>query len=514
MVTTAAKVINARAFPDREITAYDLQVREILKQVGPGKMPGVAYNTAWVARLGEIDPGLSGRSLDWLSENQLPDGSWGAAQPFYYHDRLISTLAAAIALAQPSHRERHSAQLKRGVRALERMTSDFTRRLRFDSNGPTVGFEMIAPTLFAEAESLGLIRRQGLPTLSRLNQDRERKLNLLKGHKISRHLTAAFSSEMAGEDGLHMFDIENLQGVNGSVSHSPSATAYFALKVKPGDEKALGYLHTVVDPLGGAPDQMPIDVFEAAWVLWNFSLVDDWDDDTRSLFRPLIAFLRRAWKPGAGIGLSIDFSVPDGDNTSFVYEILSRYGEPPDIEAVLGFEEKDCFRTFHFEAHSSPSVNIHALGVLRQAGFSFSSPSVQKILDYLRRTRVRGAYWFDKWHLSPYYTTAHAVIACVGFADELARPAVEWILQKQKGNGAWGYQFPTSEETAYCIQALEVWRRYAGNIPRSATQKAAAWLQRNSELPDPPLWIGKGLYMPELVVRSAILSALLMAARG
>ena len=61
---------------------------------------------------------------------------------------------------------------------------------------------------------------------------------------INRHITVAFSAEMAGNDGQHMLDIENLQEKNGSVGCSPSATAYFALHVKREDQKAMEYLYT------------------------------------------------------------------------------------------------------------------------------------------------------------------------------------------------------------------------------------------------------------------------------
>jgi len=228
----------------------------------------------------------------------------------------------------------------------------------------------------------------------------------------------------------------------------------------------------------------------------------------------LLDFLKQGWKKGEGIGWSIGYSVPDGDDTSFVYEVLSRFGEAPDIETVLGFEDQDNFRTYRYEAHSSNSANIHALAALRQAGFQRSSGSVQKILNYLLGTRVSDSYWFDKWHLSPYYTTAHAIIAGAGFADELVRPAVEWILSTQRPNGSWGHQFPSAEETAYCLQALQVWLQHGGGVPKEAARAAANWLQDNREPPYPPLWIGKGLYTPELVVRSAILSALLISQRG
>ena len=85
----------------------------------------------------------------------------------------------------------------------------------------------------------------------------------------------AFSAEMAGTDGKHMLDIENLQESNGSVGVSPSATAYFATYIKRGDEASLRYLRSVIKPDGGMPNVAPFDVFEIAWALWNLSFIPD-----------------------------------------------------------------------------------------------------------------------------------------------------------------------------------------------------------------------------------------------
>jgi len=95
------------------------EIIELLKQLGPGKMSATAYDTAWVARLGGIDADLSNRALEWLNENQLPDGSWGAPAPYYYHDRVISTLAAMIALTHRGRRARDRQQIDKGLLALE-----------------------------------------------------------------------------------------------------------------------------------------------------------------------------------------------------------------------------------------------------------------------------------------------------------------------------------------------------------------------------------------------------------
>jgi halimadienyl-diphosphate synthase len=487
----------------------DNLAQDLLKQVGSGKMNSLAYDTAWLARMGEIDQELSYRALSWISENQLPDGSWGTKFPVYYHDRVISTLGAMIALTYRGRRGQDRKQIELGLQALERIVAGATQGLLSDPNGATVGFEMIAPTLVAEAENLGIIKKQGERILGRLSRQRKAKLALIKDKKINRQITAAFSAEMAGLDGQSMLDSENLQEQNGSVGHSPSATAYYALYVKPQDESALKYLHGIATN-GGAPDLYPFDVFETTWVLWNLSLCQGWNSETRQLFQPLIRFLKTNWKPQIGIGLSVGYSVPDGDDTAFVYEVLSKLDKAPDLEALLSFEKEEHFRTYHYEANSSASVNIHMLSALRMAGFPYDHPAIQKILVYLHKVKFSDKYWFDKWHLSPYYTTSHAVIACAGFADFLVKNSVEWILSTQNADGSWGQQTASAEETAYALQALCIWRQKGSKVkvPMAAIHNGAKWLQKHSQTPNFPLWIGKGLYCPEIVVNSAILSAL------
>jgi len=488
------------------------EIIELLKQLGRGKMSALAYDTAWVARLGGVDADLSNHALEWLSENQLPDGSWGAEEPYYYHDRVISTLAAMIALTHRGRRARDRQQIDKGLLALEQITSGATKGLMSDPNGATVGFEMVVPTLVAEAENLGIIKQQGDRILGRIGQLRKIKLNTLRGKKINRHLTAAFSAEMAGMDDLGLLDVENLLETNGSVGHSPSATAYYLFVIKPNDEKALGYLHQVVNSSDGVPDLFPFETFEANWVLWNLALAENnWNEAVRKEFLRGLGIVKAAWHPEKGIGLSSEYTVPDGDDTLITHDLLARFDKAPDIKTIFAFEESDHFCAYPFEAHSSSSVNIHAMGTLKQAGFKSNSPVILKIKKYLQNSRNSAGYWFDKWNLSPYYTTAHAIIVCAGYADHLVNQSVDWIVQTQNKDGSWGYQFATAEETAYCIQALVIWKLHGGKVSSKTIKNAVSWLSNHVEPPYLPLWIGKGLYAPELIVRSTILSAMMLA---
>lgn len=71
----------------------------MLGSMNDGGMSISAYDTAWVALVLEDLHGNGGpqfpKSLEWISNNQLPDGSWGDALIFKASDRLISTLACA-----------------------------------------------------------------------------------------------------------------------------------------------------------------------------------------------------------------------------------------------------------------------------------------------------------------------------------------------------------------------------------------------------------------------------------
>jgi len=490
------------------------ELRNLLTQWGPGNVMCTAYDTAWVARLGKIDHSLSDKALNWICENQLSDGTWGAAAPFYYYDRVISTLAAMIALDRRGRRGRDRQQVERGRIALERIASADSHSLMDHPNGATVGFETIAPTLLCEAERLELIQNHGNHILNRLKSLREAKLSKLNGFKINRSLTIAYSSEMAGPDCQHLLDLERLQESNGSIAHSPSATAYYASFVRHGDKQALQYLHRVVADDGGVPIAAPFDVTERAWVLWNLALTAPLEPEIMALCQPHLAELESAWTARRGVGFGNGYSVQDGDDTSLALSVFHDFSCAIDLDAVFSYEEQDYFRCYALEANPSVSANIHILDVFRKIGFPKSHPAVQKILRFLRSALVGGAYWLDKWHISPFYTTAHAVMALMDYKPELAEAAVNWIVESRNPDGSWGSYMPTAEETAYALQALSIWNQRGGKVPKPLIDSSAAWLREHAQGPHPPLWIAKSLYYSEWVVKAEILSALILAERA
>ena len=481
------------------------EVKQLLQEIGSGQMTSVAYDTAWVACLHEMDKPMADSALAWLRKNQLADGSWGASEPLYHHDRVICTLAAIIALASRGLVQ-DEARIQRALPALKKSLG----LLSDDVTGETVAFPMLVPTLIAEIESLDLMRYKNTTLLNNMRRSHAAKLEKSPGGIISCHLTMAFSAEMAGQDGQHILDIANLQESNGSVGFSPAATAYYVLYVNHQNAEALTYLRSASTD-EGVPNVAPIDIFEVAWTLWNLAQTDLLDDELLLLCQPHLDFLETNWKAGRGIAHAAGYTPRDGDDTGLVYDLLTQYGRFVDIEAVLSYEEDTHFRCFALEANPSISTNIHILGALRRAGLPKSHPTIQKILRFLNQQQTSQKFWLDKWHSSPYYPTSRAILATAGYADELAEAPINWIISTQNHDGSWGFFQPTAEETAYCLQALIKWKRQGKAVSDEVLQQGVAWLISYAEQPYLPLWIGKALYCPTKVIRAAILTALILA---
>ncbi len=492
--------------------SINIAVKKLINEIGAGEMNEITYDTAWVAQLTEYCPETAQNALGWITENQLPDGSWGEGGLLYYHDRIISTLSAMIALCHRGRRAHDKSQISKGLEALDRISSGATVGLASDPNGATVGFELICPTLVAEAEQLGIIKQQGDRILGRMKRLREQKMAKLAGMKINRYITSAFSSEMAGKDNQDVLDTDNLQELNGSVANSPSATSYFILNVSQGNPKAIEYIYTIQKR--GIPFAYPFDVFERAWVIWNLSLSNTFANNTefQQLISHHLSFLRNAWREKQGVGFSESYTPCDADDTGVTHEVLNRYQGFTDEPALKSFESQDYFYCYPLEANPSISANIHILGAFKQLGYEASHPMVKKILRFLYSTRQAKGFWNDKWHISPYYSTCHLIIAGINYDYRLCKESVDWIMRTQQMNGSWGaFNQPTAEETAYCIQALMIWNFHGGKIPKDTIKRAVEWLEEHQEYPFRALWIGKSLYCPKLVVKSSIISALALA---
>jgi halimadienyl-diphosphate synthase len=501
----------------------------LLSVVGSGCIEPTAYDTAWVARVPQRefpDRPAFPQALEWLVAHQHADGSWGTPLN-YHHDRIISTLNAMLTLAHWKDRFDRSAWQDR----IEAAQGAVWRDAAGMPSDPydTIGFELILPTLLDEARRCGLdVPYDAFATARGVARMREAKLKRIPPELVyTRHISTIFSAEFLGDE-LDVERVSGLQDENGSIASSPSATAYVLLK-DPHNLAARDYLAGVLARHGGAaPAVDPIDVFEPAWTLYNVSRV--WPDASQvaPAIEPHVAALAGEWQRKNGAGYNSYFAVPDLDGTSMVFRLLTWAGIPPDPALFAQFEEDDHFRCFPYERNPSISAHVHLLDALRAAPpFPDRERMLRKVLSFLDRSRTLRTFWFDKWHASPYYTTAHAITALREDAgpstlpsvagQALAADAVYWIVNTQNEDGSWGYySTSTAEETAYCVQALVAYSRdrAVNQGLGDAIRRGVDYLVSSAERIDcryTPLWLAKSLYSPKWVVHSTVLSALALA---
>ena len=186
------------------------------------------------------------------TENQISaelqaseDGSWGG-QLEHYHDRYISTLAAIVALAECGRHSRDRRRIQRGETALWKLVGLLGR-----DDSDTVGFPVLAASLAAEADKLGLdVPRAPI----RYAKAYKKKVEALFQQPVHnwRGTSLTYSFE-ALRDAAH--DGDQILETNNSVSISPSATAAYLMRVR--DEDALDYLLGVAEETGAFPPVHP-----------------------------------------------------------------------------------------------------------------------------------------------------------------------------------------------------------------------------------------------------------------
>jgi halimadienyl-diphosphate synthase len=473
-----------------------------------GRMNASAYDIAWLARL-PCDGGSGARwpdLLDWLSEHQWVDGSWGSAIP-YFHDRILCTLMAIIALSEQAPGARAAAAIRHGERYIWR---NF-HYLHYDPV-ELVGFELIFPTLLAQARTLGL----DVPAHScGYGRIRGAKLRLLPTEAMYAPGTSvAFSLEFLGAKG----DPEQLGGVvatNGSVANSPATTAYRMLQ-RGEDVEALRYLEWMRAQPGGVPHFYPLRIFEIAWVLEHLtfgglSLSDD------QLVAPAIWQELEAALGERGVSMDPAFGIDDGDTTAVTTRMLALAGRPVDPFILRCFEDPETrtFRTFSFERNASVSTNAHSLEALAlMPDYPDRQEVWDRVVTMLLASRRYQSYWTDKWHASPFYATSHVLIALLHGDEPLISEcfgSIDWMIHMQRADGSWGYfDRGTAEETAYVLLTLLSFHQRFGTVDVDALKRGAAYLRHafESSRTYPDLWVAKSLFAPEGVVESAILAAM------
>lgn len=483
----------------REKIATDME--SLLSALGSSIVYSNPYDTGWIARLAQHFPNDEfDNAINWLRGNQLPDGSWGS-EALHYHDRVVSTLSAITALKLAGIPE-DTPRIERGARFLWHVSG----RLHYDAND-TIGFPVLIVPLVNEATELGL----DIPLdLYHDAATIEKKLSLLHSDTSRwRYTSMAFSLEAIRATVPDKLDFLE---ANASVGISPAATAALTMfSANPEIGPSLNYLRETVRRQGdgGSPNFYPVEIFEATWAL-NFLRIAGAVTPNHPEVRRVLDMAWASWSPEKGIGPSRFFSVPDLDDTAVAVALLNWGGYPVTAEVFEAYEGPDRFFCYPGEADPSLSVNIRTLAALHNLEHPRRAAWFAKVIKMLRRWSVDGNFWFDKWHASPYYLAYLAITSLTGVADDVLLPRFKWVRHTQQPDGGWGFWgFSTPEETAYGLQTLLHWDRHVERVDPSSIEAAAHYLSQNANASRfAPLWIGKCLYTPVLMVRAVILAAL------
>lgn len=491
-MTASLSSVHSQANLEKEINA-------LLGNLGRGKIHGAAYDTAWVARLARRYPGCGFEaSVEWLRRNQYEDGTWGASL-LHYHDRFASTLAAIVALREADDPYRDERLIKRGENALWKLVGKLGR-----DDSDTVGFPIVSASLAQDAAELGL--QVPRPPI-RYAAAYRRKVQSMLAQPKRDWRTSALSFSLEGL-WRAIGESDVILETNNSVASSPAATAAYLFHHA--DNGALEYLQSIQERDGSIPGLAPIDIFEIVWSLNHLFSLDIVSPDHPAI-RQNLDYLWEHWSPVTGSHYSTYFRVPDLDITSASFILLRWGGYPVEGDVFEYFEMEDHFCTYLEESNPSPAAHLRLLLALQSCPeHPKQSAWVVKALNAIHRFDENGSYWWDKWHASPYYVSNLAIRTLYQLDPELAKSRLNWIIKTQNDDGGWGYlDHSTTEETAYCIEALLIWHHHIEPVDSAILESAINFLRFYSHRQEyTPLWISKGLYTPHNIVKSVILSTL------
>jgi halimadienyl-diphosphate synthase len=232
----------------------------------------------------------------------------------------------------------------------------------------------------------------------------------------------------------------------------------------------------------------------------------------RPTINPLVEILSHAWTD-RGVGFSGTF-VADPDDSSLAIRVFNKLGIDKDPAVLATYEVGDHFECMPFERNLSLDAHIHIIHALKTApDFPRRDDMLLKALNILGRD-LTTEYIVDKWHVSPYYSTSHAIIGLIGLSDNIITKQIAWLLKTQRADGSWSFypNLPGAavEETAYALLALMMIFEKRGNISFKVIERGMGYLEKHYTSAEalPSLWIHKCLYNPYHIVESVVLSAI------
>ncbi|KAL0437474.1 UNVERIFIED_CONTAM: Kolavenyl diphosphate synthase TPS5, chloroplastic [Sesamum radiatum] len=389
-------------------------IGSMLRSMDDGEISVSAYDTAWVALVEDVGGGGVPQfpsSLDWISNNQHEDGSWGDRDTFSAHDRIINTLACVVALRfwnlHPDKSDKGISFMRENIQKLE------------DENEEQmpIGFEVALPSLIEIAKSLGIHIPNHSPPLQRIHARRHLKLKRIPWD-IMHQVPTTLLHSLEGMPGLDWQKLLKLQSADGSFLFSPSSTAFALQQTK--NENCLKYLVDHVKKFnGGVPNVYPVDLFERLWAVDRLQRLG----------------ISRYWT-NKGICWARNSEVQDIDDTAMGFRLLRLHGYDVSADVFKHFENGGEF--FCFVGQSDQAVtgmyNLYRASQVMFPGENILADARNFSTKFLQQKRDSNEL-IDKWIIAKDLAGEVGYALDVPWYASLPRLETRFFLEQYGGDG-------------------------------------------------------------------------------
>ncbi|XP_038887276.1 (-)-kolavenyl diphosphate synthase TPS28, chloroplastic isoform X2 [Benincasa hispida] len=318
----------------KEIEERVKWIKSMLSSMDDGDISISAYDTAWVALIptSKQNAPQFPSSLEWIANNQLPDGSWGDGQIFSAHDRILNTLACVVALKY------WNLHPQKSLKGMDFLNQNISKLQHENAEHMPIGFEIAFPSLLQFAQKLNLQIPTHSPILQEINHRRNIKLTRIPKeimHKVRTTLLHSLEG-MEGMEGLDWEKLLKLQCQDGSFLSSPASTAFALMQTD--HPNCFKYLQSIVNHFnGGVPNVYPVDLFEHIWAVDRLQRLG-----ISRYFHPQIVecvnYVRRHWSD-KGICWARNTQFHDIDDTAMGFRLLRLYGHDVSADVFKHFEK-------------------------------------------------------------------------------------------------------------------------------------------------------------------------------
>ncbi|XP_054803586.1 ent-copalyl diphosphate synthase, chloroplastic-like isoform X2 [Prosopis cineraria] len=376
---------------DREIKQRADAVRSTLRSLEDGEIAVSAYDTAWVALVPDVRGSGAPQfpsSLEWIANNQHPDGSWGDSQTFLAHDRIINTLACVVALKSWNiHPEKCEKGMAFFYDNLDKLQGEKAEHM-------PIGFEVAFPSLLDLARRLNIEVTCDSHVLKEIFAKRDIKLSRIPRELMHKVPTTLLHS-LEGMAGLEWNDLLKLQCKDGSFLFSPSSTAYALAHTR--DPNCLNYLNKAVTKFnGGVPNVYPVDLFEHIWLVDRLQRLGI-SRYFQNEIKDCMSYVRRYWTE-KGICWASNSNVQDIDDTAMGFRLLRLHGYEVAPSVFKNFERNGEF--FCFAGQSTQAVtgmfNLYRASQVAFPGEKVLEDARQFSVRFLREKQAANEL-LDKW---------------------------------------------------------------------------------------------------------------------